>query len=64
MPEPRDGRSIDLDTLCREAVQRYGGDWHQIENYVTDRLSRMPHADRDAVLDGVSKILRYEPPRR
>ncbi len=64
VPEPESARKIDLDMLCREAVRTCGDDWHKIENYVTDRLSRMPRGERDTVLDGVSKILRYEPPRR
>ena len=64
MPEPGDRPTIDLDSLCHEAVRACGVDWHEIEHYVTDRLCRMPREERDAVLGGVSKILRYDPPRR
>ena len=64
LPKPDDARKIDLEMLCREAVRTCGDDWHKIENYVTGRLGRMPPEERDAVLDGVSKILCYEPRRR
>jgi hypothetical protein len=64
VPKPDNKGKVDFDGLCQEAVRACGDDWHKIENYVTGRLSRMPPEERDAVLNGVSKILCYEPPRR
>jgi hypothetical protein len=65
VPKPDRTEEIDLSLLCHEAVQSCGpDDWHRIEHYVTGRIGRMSREQRDALLAGVSRTLRYEPPRR
>jgi hypothetical protein len=53
-----------LGDLCREAAIQLGDDWRGIERYVTDRVSRLPVAQRQALLKDVLMTLRFQPPGR
>jgi len=55
-------RPLTLETLCVEAVALFGDDWPSIEQYVDDRLSELPAATRQALLQDVSAILNYRVP--
>jgi hypothetical protein len=54
--------ALTLEELCREAVVRCGDDWPRIERYVAARLRALPRSRRAALLENVSRILRYRPP--
>ena len=63
MAQPR--RQIEaLDDLCREAAVELGDDWRGIERYVTDRVSRLPVEQQQALLEDVLMTLRFQPPGR
>lgn len=63
MAQPR--RQIEaLADLCQEAAIRLGDDWRGIERYVTDRVSRLPVEQRQALLEDVLMTLRFQPPSR
>jgi hypothetical protein len=63
LAQPR--RQIDaLGDLCREAAIQLGDDWRGIERYVTDRASRLPVEQRQALLEDVLMTLRFQPPGR
>ena len=63
MAQPR--RQIEaLGDLCREAAVEFGDDWRGIERYVTDRVSRLPVEQRQALLEDVLMTLRFQPPGR
>jgi hypothetical protein len=63
LAQPR--RQIEaLGDLCHEAAIRLGDDWREIERYVTDRVSRLPVEQRQALLEDVLMTLRFQPPDR
>ena len=51
-----------LQELCSEAVARCGDDWQRIERYVAVALCELPLDRREALLQDISRILRYRPP--
>jgi hypothetical protein len=53
-----------LGDLCTEAAIQLGDDWRGIERYVTDRVSRLPVEQRQALLEDVLMTLRFQPPGR
>lgn len=63
MAQPR--RQIEaLGDLCHEAAVELGDDWRGIERYVTDRVSRLPVEQQQALLEDVLMTLRFQPPGR
>jgi hypothetical protein len=63
LAQPR--RQIEaLGDLCREAAVELGDDWRGIERYVTDRVSRLPVEQQQALLEDVLMTLRFQPPGR
>jgi hypothetical protein len=61
LAQPR--RQIEaLGDLCCEAAVEFGDDWRGIERYVTDRVSRLPVEQQQALLEDVLMTLRFQPP--
>jgi hypothetical protein len=50
--------------LCREAAQRFGGDWGRIQAYVTERIATMPGTACKRLIDDVGRLLAFCAPSR
>lgn len=51
-------RALDaLTTLYRDAIERFGADWHLVNNYVEKSLSKMSFGDKNRLLQEMEMVI-------
>lgn len=53
---------IALATICSEAAQRHGSNWHAVERYIKKRLHALPKEQQERLANEIDRILRYRAP--
>lgn len=53
---------LELATICREAAQCHGDDWHAIVQYIKKSVDALPKEQRKRLVSEIGRVLRYYAP--